>query len=115
MGRIQGETVYVVEVVDRDYRGRPITELTPLQAVVVPGRSGIKPFSTAYIKYIVPRLANAITQNPDAYEYLSRTSRAFHTADRVEHMMQEAGFVATGYKPYMFGTMAIHWAQKPAA
>lgn len=77
-------------------------------------RNVIKPFSTAYIKYVVPRLANAITQNSEAYEYLSRTSRAFHTADRVEAMMQEAGFVATGYKTYMFGTMAIHWAQKPA-
>ena len=77
-------------------------------------RNVVKPFSTAYIKYMVPRLANAITQNPDAYEYLSRTSRAFHTADRIEAMMQEAGFVATGYRSYMFGTMAIHWAQKPA-
>ena len=77
-------------------------------------RNLVKPFSTAYIKYVVPRLANAITQNPDAYEYLSRTSRAFHTADRIEAMMQEAGFVATGYRSYMFGTMAIHWAQKPA-
>lgn len=41
MGRLQGETVYLVEVTGRDYRGRPITELTPLQAVVVPGRSDI--------------------------------------------------------------------------
>ena len=77
-------------------------------------RDVIKPFSTAYIKYVVPRLANTITQSPDAYEYLSRTSRAFHTADRIESMMQEAGFIATGYRSYMFGTMAIHWAQKPA-
>jgi len=77
-------------------------------------RDVVKPFSTAYIKYVVPRLANAITQNSDAYEYLSRTSRGFHTADRIEAMMQEAGFVATGYKTYMFGTMAVHWAQKPS-
>lgn len=76
-------------------------------------RDVVKPFSTAYIKYVVPRIANAITQNPDAYEYLSRTSRGFHTAERIEHMMQEAGFEATGYNSYMFGTMAIHWAQKP--
>jgi len=77
-------------------------------------RNVIKPFSTAYIKYVVPQVAKAITGTPDAYEYLSRTSRAFHTADRIEAMMQEAGFVATGYRSYMFGTMAIHWAQKPA-
>lgn len=76
-------------------------------------RDVVKPFSTAYIKYVVPRIANAITKNPDAYEYLSRTSRGFHTADRIEHMMQEAGFEATGYNSYMFSTMAIHWAQKP--
>src|SRR5699024_7874682 len=67
------------------------------------------------IKYVVPRLANAITQNSDAYEYLSRTSRGFHTADRIEAMMQEAGFVATSYKTYMIGTMAVHCAQKPTA
>src|SRR5690625_4374971 len=77
-------------------------------------RNVIKPFSTAYIKYVVPQVAKAITGTPDAYEYLSRTSRAFHTADRIEAMMQEAGFVATGYRAYMFGTMAIHWAQNPA-
>lgn len=41
MSRVQGETVYLVEVKGRDYRGRPITERTPLQAVVVPGRSDV--------------------------------------------------------------------------
>ena len=87
--------------------------MTSLEMSPAP-RDVVKPFSTAYIKYVVPRLANAITQNPDAYEYLSRTSRGFHTADRIEHMIGEAGFVATGYKTYMFGTMALHWGQKPA-
>ena len=40
-------------------------------------RDVVKPFSTAYIKYVVPRLANAITQNSDAYEYLSGLHVAF--------------------------------------
>lgn len=88
--------------------------MTSLEMSPAP-RNVVKPFSTAYIKYVVPRLANAITQNPDAYEYLSRTSRGFHTADRIEHMIGEAGFVTSGYKTYMFGTMALHWGQKPVA
>lgn len=93
---------------------KPGGMMTALEMSPAP-RDVVKPFSTAYIKYVVPRLASAITQNPDAYEYLSRTSRGFHTPDRIEHMLGETGFVATGYKTYMFGTMAIHWAQKPAA
>lgn len=59
----------------------------------------------------MPRFTHAITQNAEAYEYLSRSSRGFHAADRMEHMMQEAGFEATGYKTYMFGIMPLHWAQ----
>lgn len=105
----------IAKTLDEQYRVlKPGGMMSCLEMSPAP-RDIVKPFSTAYIKYVVPRLANAITQNPDAYEYLSRTSRGFHTADRIENMMQEAGFVATGYKSLMFGTMAIHWAQKPVA
>lgn len=105
----------IAKTLEEQYRVlKPGGWMTSLEMSPAP-RNVVKPFSTAYIKYVVPRLANAITQNPDAYEYLSRTSRGFHTADRIEHMIGEAGFVASGYKTYMFGTMALHWGQKPAA
>ena len=37
----------------------------------------IKPFSTAYIKYVVPQLSRLITGDSSAYEYLSATTRGF--------------------------------------
>ncbi|GAA2027423.1 bifunctional demethylmenaquinone methyltransferase/2-methoxy-6-polyprenyl-1,4-benzoquinol methylase UbiE [Yaniella flava] len=105
----------IAKTLQEQYRVlKPGGWMTSLEMSPAP-RNVVKPFSTAYIKYVVPRLANAITQNPDAYEYLSRTSRGFHTADRIEHMIGEAGFVTSGYKTYMFGTMALHWGQKPVA
>ncbi|MEH0058726.1 class I SAM-dependent methyltransferase [Auritidibacter ignavus] len=54
-----------------------------------------------------------ITDNPEAYEYLSRTSRGFHPPQVIQRMAHEAGFRSTGYELHMFGTMAIHWGQKP--
>ncbi|PXA77018.1 ubiquinone/menaquinone biosynthesis methyltransferase [Auritidibacter sp. NML100628] len=76
-------------------------------------RNVIKPFSTAYITWAVPRIASWITDNPEAYEYLSRTSRGFHPPQVIQRMAHEAGFRSTGYELHMFGTMAIHWGQKP--
>lgn len=73
----------------------------------------VYPFSTAYIKWVVPQLAKAITNAPDAYEYLSRTSRGFRTPAEIECMLEDAGFTNINHETHMFGTMAIHWAQKP--
>lgn len=76
-------------------------------------RDVVKPFSTAYIKWVVPKMANWITQTPDAYEYLSRTSRGFSNPAQIEYKLSKAGFVGIGHRLHMFGTMAVHWAQKP--
>ncbi|WBL19973.1 ubiquinone/menaquinone biosynthesis methyltransferase [Citricoccus sp. NR2] len=73
----------------------------------------IKPFSTAYIKWVVPRLANLITRNAEAYEYLSATTRGFKTPAEIHGLLDDAGFVNIGHETHLFGTMAIHWAQKP--
>ncbi|XKH52892.1 ubiquinone/menaquinone biosynthesis methyltransferase [Citricoccus nitrophenolicus] len=73
----------------------------------------IKPFSTAYIKYVVPRISRLITRTPDAYEYLSATSRGFKTPAQVQALLEGAGFEGVGHETHLFGTLAIHWATKP--
>lgn len=73
----------------------------------------IRPFSTAYIQHVVPLMGRLITQNPDAYEYLSSTTRAFKTPGEIGALLQDAGFVDVGHELHMFGTLAIHWATKP--
>ncbi len=77
-------------------------------------RNVIRPFSTAYIRWVVPLLARLIAKDPEAYEYLSATSRGFRTPAEIHDMLDAAGFVNIGHRLHMFGTMAVHWAQKPA-
>ncbi|MFB2573350.1 ubiquinone/menaquinone biosynthesis methyltransferase [Micrococcus sp. IITD107] len=72
-----------------------------------------RPFSTAYIQHVVPLMGRLITQNPDAYEYLSSTTRAFKTPAEIAGLLEDAGFVDVGHELHMFGTLAIHWAVKP--
>lgn len=74
----------------------------------------IKPFSTAYIKHVVPRLSRMITGDSAAYEYLSATSRGFKTPAQIQELLEDAGFVDVGHETHLFGTLAIHWATKPA-
>lgn len=73
----------------------------------------VKPFSTFYIKHVVPRVARLITDTPDAYEYLSASTRAFKTPAEIAGLLEEAGFVNVGHETFMFGTLAVHWAMKP--
>ncbi|MGP5683081.1 ubiquinone/menaquinone biosynthesis methyltransferase [Brachybacterium alimentarium] len=79
-----------------------------------PPKNIIRPFSTLYIKHVVPRLSHLITKNPEAYEYLSSTTRGFRTPSQVQGLLEEAGFVGVGHELHLFGTLAIHWATKPA-
>lgn len=72
------------------------------------------PFSTAYIKYVVPRLSRMITGDSSAYEYLSATTRGFKAPAEIRQLLREAGFVDVGHETHLFGTIAIHWATKPA-
>ncbi|WP_229672240.1 ubiquinone/menaquinone biosynthesis methyltransferase [Citricoccus zhacaiensis] len=73
----------------------------------------IKPFSTAYIKYVVPQISRLITRTPDAYEYLSATSRGFKTPAQIQALLEDVGFEDVGHETHLFGTLAIHWATKP--
>ena len=72
----------------------------------------IKPFSTFYIKNVVPRVAKLITNTPDAYAYLSESSRAFKTPAEIAALLEGAGFVNVGHRTFLFGTLAVHWAMK---
>ena len=75
----------------------------------------VKPFSSLYIHRVMPLIARAITDKPEAYEYLSRSTAAFHTPEEVADLFSAAGFVNIGHQLHMFGTLAIHWAMKPVA
>ena len=47
-----------------------------------------------------------------AYKYLPDTIENFVTAEKMSALMAAVGFKKIGFKRLMFGTIAIHWAEK---
>lgn len=75
----------------------------------------LKPFIQMHLNYGIPLLGRIIGGQvaADAYKYLPESTQAFKTADELANLMREAGFVNVDYKLFMFGTMAVHWGEKP--
>lgn len=77
-----------------------------------PPNNILKPFIVGYLKYGLPLLGRLIAGNSDAYTYLPESTQKFKTPDQLAALMREAGFRNVQYKTFMFGTMAVHWAEK---
>jgi demethylmenaquinone methyltransferase/2-methoxy-6-polyprenyl-1,4-benzoquinol methylase len=78
-----------------------------------PPRNLLRPFILIHLRYIIPTLGRLISENADAYQYLPESTQAFKTPDELVRLMQDAGFVNVQYQTFMFGTMAVHWGEKP--
>ncbi|MDX2141206.1 MAG: bifunctional demethylmenaquinone methyltransferase/2-methoxy-6-polyprenyl-1,4-benzoquinol methylase UbiE [Chloroflexota bacterium] len=78
-----------------------------------PPRNLLRPLILIHLKYVIPTLGKLISSNADAYSYLPESTQAFKTPDELVALMQAAGFVKVQYKTFMFGTMAVHWGEKP--
>jgi demethylmenaquinone methyltransferase / 2-methoxy-6-polyprenyl-1,4-benzoquinol methylase len=78
-----------------------------------PPNNLLKPFIVAYLRYGIPTLGRLISGNSDAYQYLPESTQKFKTPDELAALMRQAGFVNVQYKLFMFGTMAVHWGEKP--
>lgn len=77
-----------------------------------PRRSLLSPFIRFHMHRVIPFLGAAITGERDAYVYLPETSENFLLAEDLVERIREAGFHQAGFRRYMFGTIAIHWAIK---
>lgn len=79
-----------------------------------PPKNWLSPAIQFYMKRIIPLLGRLIAMAPDAYTYLPETSTVFLSAEELQARFLQAGFVHTGFRRLNFGTVAIHWGQKPA-
>ncbi|MCD6396993.1 MAG: bifunctional demethylmenaquinone methyltransferase/2-methoxy-6-polyprenyl-1,4-benzoquinol methylase UbiE [Spirochaetaceae bacterium] len=79
-----------------------------------PVKTILSPFINFYLIKIIPLLGFLISGNKSAYSYLPRTTKSFITAEELKKLMINTGFVNVSYKKYMFGTIAIHWGEKPS-
>lgn len=75
----------------------------------------LRPFIQIHLRYIIPTLGRIIAgkQGADAYQYLPSSTQAFKTPEELAQMMRDAGVVGVQYRTFMFGTMAVHWGEKP--
>jgi len=73
-------------------------------------------FATAYKEYLMqalPRLATAVSSNPDAYVYLAESIRAWPDQAQLARRIADAGWSAVRWRNLTGGIVALHAATKP--
>ncbi len=66
-----------------------------------------------HMRFIIPWMGRLIARDPDAYRYLPSSSERFLSAAQLAAHMAVVGFQNIGYRKRMFGTIAIHWGERP--
>ena len=74
--------------------------------------------ATAYKEYLMralPRVARAVSSNPEAYEYLAESIRAWPDQPTLAGQIGEAGWAQARWRNLTGGIVAVHTAEKPAS
>jgi demethylmenaquinone methyltransferase / 2-methoxy-6-polyprenyl-1,4-benzoquinol methylase len=79
-----------------------------------PKPSLFSPFIRFHMRQVIPFLGGLLTGSRDAYVYLPSTSEHFLWAEDLKTKILAAGFERAQFKRLMFGTIAVHRAEKPA-
>ena len=77
-----------------------------------PKKNILSPFIWIHMHIIIPTLGGLLTGVSEAYRYLPETTEGFVTAEDMAARMSKTGFKNVNFKRLMFGTIAIHWAEK---
>ncbi len=78
-----------------------------------PPRGIMRPFILLYLRVVIPLLGRLVAGAPDAYEYLPSSTQSFKTPEELLGLMSSAGLTEVSFRTFMFGTMAVHWGEKP--
>lgn len=77
-----------------------------------PARNLLSPFIRFHLHTVIPTLGRLITGAAEAYTYLPDSTEGFLTAEQLGARIGAAGFRNVRFQRRMFGTIAIHWAEK---
>lgn len=77
-----------------------------------PSRNLLSPFIRFHLHTVIPTLGRLITGQAEAYTYLPDTTESFLTAEQLGARISDAGFCNVRFQRRMFGTIALHWAEK---
>jgi demethylmenaquinone methyltransferase / 2-methoxy-6-polyprenyl-1,4-benzoquinol methylase len=73
-------------------------------------------FATAYKEYLMqalPRVARAVSSNPEAYIYLAESIRAWPDQATLARQISQAGWAAVRWRNLTGGIVALHAGYKP--
>ena len=73
-------------------------------------------FATAYKEYLMralPRVAQTVSSNPDAYVYLAESIRAWPDQAALAEQMAQAGWSGVRWRNLSAGIVALHAGHKP--
>ena len=77
-----------------------------------PKRNILSPLIWLHMHLVIPLLGRLLTGSGEAYRYLPETTEGFLAAEDLASRMAAAGFRNIRFQRFMFGTIAIHWAEK---
>lgn len=77
-----------------------------------PKKNFFSPLIWLHLHIVIPTLGRWLTGETEAYRYLPETTEGFVTAEELAVRMAAVGFKKINYERLMFGTIAIHWAEK---
>ncbi|GGK99521.1 demethylmenaquinone methyltransferase [Sphaerisporangium melleum] len=81
-------------------------------------RPTVKPFELVYSQYLMkllPPVARVVSSNPDSYEYLAESIRAWPDQPALARLLQQAGWRSVAWRNLSLGIVALHRAIKPTA
>ena len=78
-----------------------------------PEQNWYYPFVIIYFRYFIPLAGKLVSRDQNAYMYLPISTTKHFSAKILEKMLEDSGFKHAGYIKLMFGTMAIHFGDKP--
>lgn len=73
-------------------------------------------FGTVYKEYLMralPKVAKLVASNPEAYEYLADSIRAWPDQEELARAINESGWTDCGWQNLTCGIVALHSAVKP--
>ena len=73
-------------------------------------------FGTLYKEYLMrllPKVARLVSSNPEAYEYLADSIRAWPGQEGLARVINDNGWENAGWQNLSFGIVALHSATKP--
>ncbi len=67
----------------------------------------------SYLRYVVPIIGRRVSSNPEAYQYLADSIRAWPAPEVLGHWIAEAGWEQVAWRPLDGGVVHLHSAVAP--